>query len=92
VLGAHSVRYVTSFRQWRQEQPDGRLTDGVVLAFEPPWQAAGSGGDGEWWPTGPVTSNTEATQVRALVKINTPVTRTRRHSPVHGGTTARISM
>jgi hypothetical protein len=37
-------------------------------------------------------SNTEATQVRALAKINTPITRTRRHSPAHGGTTAKMSM
>ena len=32
------------------------------------------------------------TQVRKLAKINTPVTRTRRHSPAHGGTIARMSM
>jgi hypothetical protein len=37
-------------------------------------------------------SNTQATQVRALAKINTQVTRTRRHSAAHGGTTARIGL
>ena len=41
---------------------------------------------------GSVASNTTATQVRALAKINTPVTRTRRHSPAHGGTIARMSV
>jgi hypothetical protein len=33
-----------------------------------------------------------ATQARELAKINTPVTRTRRHSPAHGGTIARIGV
>ena len=42
------------------------------------------------WPSGPAAGNTQATQVRELAKINTPVTRTRRHSPAHGGTIARI--
>ena len=43
----------------------------------------------EWGDCG---QHTHATQVRELAKINTPVTRTRRHSPAHGGTIARIGM
>ena len=42
--------------------------------------------------SGPAAGNTQARQVRELAKINTPVTRTRRHSPAHGGTIARIGM
>jgi hypothetical protein len=41
------------------------------------------------WLSGPAASNTKATQARPFTKINTPVTRTRRHSTAHGGTTAR---
>jgi hypothetical protein len=41
---------------------------------------------------GPAATNTKATQVRVQEKINTPVTRTRRHSPAHGGTIARMSV
>jgi hypothetical protein len=42
--------------------------------------------------SGPAGSNTKATQVRPFTKINTPVTRTRRHSTAHGGTTARMGL
>jgi hypothetical protein len=38
------------------------------------------------------TVNTKATQVRPLSKINTAATRTKRHSPALGGTTATMSM
>src|ERR1700747_2754258 len=37
-------------------------------------------------------AHTRATQVRLFTKINTPVTRTRRHSPAHGDTIARIDL
>ena len=39
-----------------------------------------------------LAAHTQPTQVRELAKINMPVTRTRRHSPAHGGTIARIGM
>src|ERR1039457_47648 len=98
VLDAHSVRNVTSFRQWREEQSEGQLTlrESCSLPLSP--MAAGRRvgyggfeGDGERWPTGACCRQHQSTQVRALVKINTPVTRTRRHCPAHGGTSARIS-
>ncbi len=44
------------------------------------------------WPSGPAAGNTQATQVPTLAKINTPVTRTRRHSPAHDGTVVRIGV
>src|ERR1035437_8754286 len=90
---ACSSRYVIPARC--QKQPDGRQGDGVVK--DNPLlnlgRASGAcGGGGAMAPSGPAASNTEATQVRALAKINTPTTRTRRHSPAHGGTTAKMSM
>jgi hypothetical protein len=39
-----------------------------------------------------VRANTKATQAGARAKINTEVTRTKRHSPAHGGTTAKMSL
>jgi hypothetical protein len=55
------------------------------LVFEPSYRGGRRGG-------GPAATNTKATQVRVQEKINTPVTRTRRHSPAHGGTIARMSV
>ena len=49
---------------------------------------AGAGAMAEWACCGQHTGNT----VGELAKINTPVTRTRRHSPAHGGTIARMGM
>lgn len=37
-------------------------------------------------------ANTKATQVRAQGKINTRTTRTKRYSPAHGSTTAKMSV
>ena len=98
VLGAHSVRNVTSFRQWREEQSEGRLalreSCSLPLSLMAAGRRVGYGfeGDGERWSAGArCNGQHRATQVRASVKINTPVTRTRRHSPAHGGTSARIS-
>ena len=53
-------------------------------------QVPGAGGGASArWLTGPAASNTRSPQVRVREKINTPVTRTRRHYPAHGGTTGR---
>jgi hypothetical protein len=41
---------------------------------------------------GPSANNTKAIPVRVPEKINTQVTRTKRHYPAHGGTTATMAM
>src|ERR1035437_7286700 len=90
---ACSSRYVIPARC--QKQPDGRQDDGGVKATRLRRLGRPSGpgsGGGAIAPSGPAASITEATQVRALAMINTPTTRTRRHSPAHGGTTAKMSM
>src|ERR1039457_5968839 len=90
---AHTLfRYGTSFRQRRHEQglPTGEGEAGQLVFQSRAGAVDPEKGVGAM-ASMPAASNTEATQVRVLAKINTPVTRTRRHSPAHGGTSARIS-
>src|SRR5208282_1096834 len=42
--------------------------------------------------TAPRGAHTKPTQVRFEVTSNTEITRTKRHSPVHGGTAARMPL
>src|SRR5579862_6419578 len=56
------------------------------LRVEPP----GGSGDRDPGPAGVSQGNTRPTQLAPQRKINTGTTRTRRHSPARGGTTAKM--
>jgi hypothetical protein len=75
-------------RASRQEQVGGAGQRGLSCL-----RAPGRGSSGELPPLiRRFVANTKPTQVRWPAKINTRTTRTKRHSPVHGGTTAKMSV